>query len=544
MKKTAIIIAAMVASVQAYAGGYLTNTNQNAAFGRNLSQEAKIDITSTYANPAGIAFLNKGWHFALSNQSAFQTRTVESTFGDNLFALGTVNGIKNQGGTKTFKGKATAPLIPSFDLAYVQDRWSVALHFAISGGGGKCTFDDGLGSFESQVAMLPALANALQPGSATGYSFDTYMKGRQYYFGTQVMGTFKVTNNLSLAAGVRMVNASCAYDGYVKNIGLEVGGQMVPAAQLLTAAGLGEMAPMVADRVLDCTQSGTGFTPIVGIDWKINEHWNIAAKYEFMTALRLKNSTASVKNEDGSVTELNAGLSEYSDGTKIDAYIPAILMLGVEYSPIKAVRLNAGGHIFFDKQATQHSNRHEKLDGPGWEILAGAEWDINKVVTVSAGWQNTSYGLGKNSEFITDMSFVTNSNSIGVGARIHVSKKVALDISYFKTLYTHYKREQPDYNHVKETMASKVAPMGEALANAQSALTAAYANPELQAGIQAGDPTALAQKGYLDQQAATLQQKAQMLQSVKTSMATFNTAGSDNFTRTNDVIGIGVVLDF
>ncbi|MCR5820379.1 MAG: hypothetical protein K6F94_05475 [Bacteroidaceae bacterium] len=528
MKKTGFIIAALVSSAHAFAGGYLTNTNQNAAFGRNLSQEAKIDITSTYANPAGIAFLDKGWHLALSNQSAWQTRTVESTFGDGLFSLGTVNGVANQGATKTFKGKAVAPSIPSFDLAYVQDKWSLSLHFAIGGGGGKCTFDDGLGSFESQVAMLPALANALMPGSVSGYSFDTYMKGRQYYFSTQLVGTYKVTNALSLAAGVRMVNASCAYEGYVKNIGLNVGGQVVPASQLLTTAGLGALAPMVADRVLDCSQSGTGFTPILGIDWRINEHWNVAAKYEFRTHLRLKNTTATVTDESGNVTELNAGMEEYNNGNKLAADVPAILMMGAQYTPIEAVRLNAGAHVFFDKQATQHSSRHEKLDGPGWEILAGAEWDINDIFTVSAGWQNTNYGLGKNSEFITDMSFVTNSNSVGVGARIHVSKKIALDISYFKTLYSHYKREQADYNHVKAGMAAKVAPIA-------AQLTAAAA--QLQPAAQAGDPMAIAAL-------TDIQQKGQMLQTVSSSMATFNTEGSDNFTRTNDVFGIGLLVDF
>ena len=53
----------------------------------------------------------------------------------------------------------------------------------------------------------------------------------------------------------------------------------------------------------------------------------------------------------------------------------------------------------------------------GWEVLAGAEVDVTKRWTVSAGWQTTNYGLGKNSQFISDMSFVTNSNSVGVGAR-------------------------------------------------------------------------------------------------------------------------------
>ena len=56
--KQLIALAALaLASTSAMAGGYLTNTNQNAAFGRNLSQEAMIDVMATYANPAGVGFL-------------------------------------------------------------------------------------------------------------------------------------------------------------------------------------------------------------------------------------------------------------------------------------------------------------------------------------------------------------------------------------------------------------------------------------------------------------------------------------------------------
>ena len=533
MKKTTLFfLLASMASVEAFAGGYLTNTNQNAAFGRNLSQEAMIDIMATYANPAGVGFLAPGWYLALSNQSAFQTRTIESSFGNDLFRNGKVNGIDNNSGMKTYKGTATAPLIPSFDVAYVRNRWSLALHFAISGGGGKCEFDDGLGSFESQVAILPVLANALKPGAVAGYSFDTYMKGRQYYFGTQLTGSYKVTDHLNVAVGLRMVNASCAYEGYVKNIGLQVntpqGVVPMSAADFLRQGGMGEMAAMVADRVIDCTQSGTGFTPVIGIDWRINDQWNVAAKYEFQTKLTLKNSTASVTNADGTTSQLNAGLSEYNDGAEIRADIPAILTLGVQYSPVRQARINVGGHLFFDEQATQHANRHEKLNGPGWEITAGAEYDINKLLTVSAGWQNTNYGLGKNSEFISDLSFVTNSNSVGIGARLHLSKKVDLDVSYFKTLYSHYERTQADYNYVKAGLLAKVNALTEQM---QAAV------PQLQAAAGAGNAEAAAQLQALQQKGAALAPMAAGLNSL-------NTSGYDNFTRTNDVIGVGVSVKF
>ena len=67
MKKILLSMAAaltMASTVQA--GGYVTNTNHNAAFLRNPAQEAKIDINALYPNPAGIGFLDKGWHLSFN----------------------------------------------------------------------------------------------------------------------------------------------------------------------------------------------------------------------------------------------------------------------------------------------------------------------------------------------------------------------------------------------------------------------------------------------------------------------------------------------
>ena len=50
------------------------------------------------------------------------------------------------------------------------------------------------------------------------------------------------------------------------------------------------------DVTLNCDQTGFGVTPIIGIDWKINDQWNLAAKYEFKTRIRLKNEAANSAN--------------------------------------------------------------------------------------------------------------------------------------------------------------------------------------------------------------------------------------------------------
>ena len=533
-KQVFIMLLAVTAPLSAWAGGYLTNTNQNAAFGRNLSQEAMIDVMATYANPAGVAFLNPGWHFAFSNQSAFQTRTANSWFihpEQGPFLTGTVNGVQNTSASKYYDGKATAPIIPSLDLAYVQDRWSVAFHFGVVGGGGKCEFEDGLGSFESKVAMLPSVLNALAgQNMVKGYSMETYMRGRQYYFGGQLNATYKLTDNLSVAAGLRTLYANSNYYGYVRNMravmadGTQktIAEAMTPMTQQLMAV-VPEMEPVMreiasvdGDVNLNCDQTGWGFTPILGIDWRINEQWNVAAKYEFKTRLRLENESG----ESASGSKL-AQLDEYADGKTVEADIPGILTLGVQYSPISQLRLNLGGHIFFDKEATQYGAREKELHNQSWEALAGAEYDINDKITVSAGWQHTHYGLGKDSRYISDMSFVCNSNSVGLGARFHISKTVALDVSYFKTMYRHYDKHHDDYNNVH-------ANFGNLMGQVQSSVAA------IAQGIQqSGDPNTATKLAVIQ----SLNQKVGSLETVQT-------PGHDRLLRTNDVIGVAVSVDF
>lgn len=517
------------------AGGYLTNTNQSVSFLRNPARDAVIAIDGAYSNPAGLGFLPTGWHMGFDLQSAYQTRTATSFFGPASqppFALGTVNGVANPAdGIKKFEGHAKAPVIPSVDLARVGEKWFASFHFGITGGGGKCKFDEGLGSFESQVALLPVLMSAVAPGAVTGYTMDTKMQGRQYYFGGQFGVGYKILPNLSVSVGGRVVYADCNYYGYVRNIGVKVnnpavsGGQPVEmsAADFLTAQGMPHFASLVEDRDLNCDQTGWGFTPIVSVDYKW-KRLNVAARYEFRTKLRLK-------NRSGVNT---SGLEEYDDGKKIASDIPAILTLGAQYEVIDGLRLSGGFHYYFDKKAKQYNDRQKHLANGGWEVLAGAEYDVSRRWTVSAGWQTTHYGLGKDSKFLSDMSFVTNSNSVGFGARFQLRKKVHLNFAYFKTLYKHYKKHMADYDDLKSKYGAMLPEMGAKLQAAAQ---------ECQAVLNNAQATA-EQKALASQQLGIISNESTALSGIVSGLSGYNTAGYDNFHRTNDVFGVGLEIDF
>ena len=485
--KMACLTAAIASSSVSFAGGLLTNTNQNVAFNRMMSREASIGIDRVYYNPAGVVFLGEGHHLSLNWQLAYQTRIIKN--GYDLFK----NNVNNPITPREFKGEAFAPVIPSLQYAYNKGRWSFQANLALTGGGGKCTFDNGLGSFEKIVGETAmgacGLAGALD-GAAKGalgaaypknifsemfgtdgkYSYDSYMHGRQYYYGISIGAAYKVSDNFSAFAGLRTVYASCNYYGYVRDI-------KVGNTPLYTV--LDPSKTDAADILLSCDQTGLGFTPIIGIDYKTGR-WNFSAKYEFKTRMRLKNKSVnqapSIGNLAGNLrtaliakgvpevvvdnkilgdpkvqavmggikskfdTALGEAVGEYEDGKKIAGDIPAYLTLGAGYAPTDDLRINVGFHWFDDKNATSYNNRNKKLDRGTLEYNAGAEYDINKRFTVSAGWQCTSYGLSD--EYMDDKSFVVSSNSVGVGGVIRLTSRMKLNVAYFHTFYEHKKTSE------------------------------------------------------------------------------------------------------
>lgn len=490
-------IAALIAQ-GVLAGGINTNSNMSVAFTRTLSRDAVIATDGVYFNPAGVVFMAPGFHYSMGWQLITQRRYIDNTY--PLFANNTANPTTS----REFKGKSLAPFFPTFQMAYNRGKFSFQANAGVTGGGGKCTFDDGLGSFEKIVSETAVAASGLastidnalgqqllgagvpaalvQQLGAKGFSSDNYfgtkgsysatsfMRGRQYYYSLSLGVAYKLTENLGVAAAARGVYASSNYYGYVRNI--KVGN--VPLYTVLDPTKTN-----AADIELNCDQSGFGVTPIIGIDYRLGR-WNFAAKYEFKTRMRLKNSAVnqfpSIGNLGNNLATalatnlqqaglsadmaqavtnatlnspavaattsmlkqkfdegINSATGEYQDGKKIAGDLPAILSVGVAYTPIDQLRLNAGFHYYYDKQATQYNDRQKKLKRGTVEYSCAVEYDPVKWLTVSAGYQRTSYGLTE--DYMDDKSFVVSSNGIGCGFAIKTSARSRVNVGYFHSFY-------------------------------------------------------------------------------------------------------------
>lgn len=444
IKLALLAIITLCGSSMVFAGGILTNTNQSARFARLMALEATTTTDAAYYNPAGTTKLSEGFHFSFSNQSAFQERLINSTFGD----------YAGSGGSefKQFKGTASAPVIPSLQGVYRKGKWALSGNLAITGGGGKATFNDGISMFEAPIASIPPAIQKFAeklglPLTCNQYAYDTYMTGSNYIFGAQIGGAYQINDMFSVYAGFRLNIVHNKYEGYIRDIRINPNsqvpglgnGEMVNASEYFTQLAanpalteeqqnmIKAYAAQTADKELNSKQTGWGVAPILGVHFSY-KGLNIGAKYEFKTSLNVENKTQFNKD---------AGLDSFKDGVNTAHDVPAYLAVGASYDIIAPLTVSVGYHHFFDKDAGMSGDKQKHLTGGTNEYLAGIEYRINPMFLVSMGGQITRYGLADG--FQSDLSFSVNSYSLGFGGAVNVSKNVQINVGYFFTDYSDYK---------------------------------------------------------------------------------------------------------
>lgn len=426
MKKIFLLMTMASASLMAEAGGLMTNTNYHIAFDRMFARGATTEIDAAYSNPAGLAWGYDGWQMSLNFQKPWQNRDIETDIPDFLMPGNNFH--------KKYNGEASAPIVPALFASYKQDRWAVSTMIGIVGSGGFVQYDEGVPMFSVPIAAMLAQKDI----APNNYSLDAQMKGKQYIYGGQVNFTYRLLDCLSAAVGVR----ANFYDGYNRGhvVANMAGNDLV-------------------NLQLDCLQKGWGFAPIVSVDFHEGP-LTLAARYEFRTKINTENDTrtlsARIKNTDPTTAavmpyiegalalqQFGDKVAPYQDGAETRYDMPALLVVAAQYEITPKLRAAAEYHFFDDKNAKMAGNRQDELEHGTHEILLGAEYDINDKFTVSLGGQRTDYGLSDN--YQTHTSFACDSYSLGCGAALNLNEKIRLNVSYFCTLYSDYKKEQTNY---------------------------------------------------------------------------------------------------
>ena len=483
MKKTLLLgLIALTAAPAAHAGGLLNNTSLHALYLRSLARNASLSIDATYYNPAGLVFTPDGWRFSVNSQTVLQRRDIDATFAP--FAYSTAGTT-----TKRFEGKATAPIVPTLMASYKKGDWAFSAVAGVFGGGGKASFTSGLPQFEANVALVPTItqaiaqkatamiatlpAGALPPAAQAGfaklidpikaankYSVDSKLEGLQYVFGLQAGASYKINQHLSAYLGARLSYAYNTYTGYIRNIQVSgADGAMHHAPTYFGAIAVGAKAaepivnnlpdalkqqvqPVLAvpgllakntlDKRIEVKQTGIGLAPIVGLNFNY-EGLNVGARYEFRTAIRVKNTT-----------EANdSGMEQFADGAKVANDLPAVLGVGASYRILPTLTAAVSYNHFFEKSANMAGDKQKTLKGNTNEYLFGLEWNALDWLDVSGGVQITRKGVSD--AYQSNIHFDMSSTSYGLGVGLHLTKEAQLNLAYMISSYGDHKKAISTY---------------------------------------------------------------------------------------------------
>ena len=379
---------------------------------RNASLDA-ADIVNY--NPAGLTFLEEGFHINLSNQTLF--RQPKHTYD---LGLGE--------GEKSFEQDGTDAFLPMFYATYVKEKWAIATGIYISGGGASVNYTDG--SISTDIITKQILFTTPTPAPfPTGTTLnDIYGANQQsleassYYLTIPLHFTYKLNDMFSFSLGGR----------YIRGI------NNTEASLTLSNSPVG--APDT-DINIDYSATANGFGYVLGVNVALNEKLNIAAHYESKVKLDFENDV----KEDGT------GL--FTDGAKNRRDLPAVINTGISYKITDKLRTEVNYNYYFQKNAewgktlegTPFEAESSDLAGNCYTLGAGFAYDMNEKAQLSLGCSYTHFGYenDRNKEiYYSNLGWyeaLKNSNfNVGFGGSYEVLRNLDLNLGFGITFWEDY----------------------------------------------------------------------------------------------------------
>lgn len=234
--------------------------------------------------------------------------------------------------------------------------------------------------------------------------------------GLQAMGIPATGLTYQQAAGAYQLAAS-EYNAKATQLQDEA----LPALQAQSGA--------LGDKYVDVEQTGTGFTPILGVNLSLlEEKLNVGIKYEFRTEIEIENNTT---KDD---------VYMFPDKEKKRGDMPALFSIGAEYKILPELTFAAGYHYYFDKDADYgksdaegHTGNDYFIDENSFEVSLALAYDLSEKIKISGGYLYTSTGQAL--AYQTDMSYALKGNSFGFGGKFNITPRFSCDLGIFFTQY-------------------------------------------------------------------------------------------------------------
>jgi len=350
---------------------------RSAEYLMELSRNAVTDCADavTY-NPAGLVFLEDGFHLNFGAQYIGKEYTITGTF------LGTTEE------TETVTTEPT-PFIPNIYAVYKTGNLAAFGGFNVPAGGGSLKYEDGLFFMPKLETLLvqaqygPTYFAMLDEGNMEGSS--VYMRG--------IAGvSYAFSDKFSAGIGGRYTVGSRDFKG----------------SGTFNVIDAETMQPVaVVNEEIDVERTASGFSGIFSIDYRPSDRVNLAARYETATALDFE-ATANVQSN------WEVLMPYIADGAMQRRDLPAVAAIGVEMAVNDRLRLGASGNYYFIEAADQGED-----DGiadaydDGWEANISGRYQFSSSIAGALGYSFSNYG-GNDSTY-TDLEYNLNAGLLSGG---------------------------------------------------------------------------------------------------------------------------------
>ena len=385
-----------------YAGNidYLTNRSVN--YFRNFARNPATDGADLASyNPAGLVFLDEGFHISFGNEFLLKDYTIEAVpFWDTTSVI-------------TYESDEPTLFYPDLHVVYRTGDWAIFGAFTVPAGGGALDYKDGIYAlslletgYQQVIHSSPAYFAVMSEGNIEASS--------RYIAGT-AGASYAINDMFSFSLAGRYTSAKKTYDGQ--------------AGFMIFQSGM----PLPVDTTymnLDVEKTASGFNGIISVDVIPVENLNIALRYETRTSLEFKTAVG----ENGWAPVPLPDSSFAVDGFKQRRDLPAILAGGISYRFSPKFKLSTTFNYYFVEDAAEDSlNGLDNDYENGLDIGIGIDYQISPEILAGLAYLRSD--LGGSEDTFSDLEYNLDCHCIGGGIRYSVNEDFALTLAGGRNIY-------------------------------------------------------------------------------------------------------------
>ena len=345
--------------------------------------------------------------------------------------------------------------IPNVTFTSVDANGATFFNFGALAGGGKLKYDG--------VSGVDVLSDVDKFDGLGVYDRGSSLTGKNMYEQATLGKAFNVNENLSLSVAGRVVHGTRELKGNL-NIGVNPSPayQAAKAAEINKAVSAGKLSPAEARAKgqalqqttaylvknglqgdLDSKREAWGYGFQLGVNYKVDERLNLAARYDSRVKMNFKAKGSENQLNTAAILGQNIGLTtfypQYTIGERVRRDLPAILSVGASYKVTDNYLVSGAANYYFNRHAkmdrvTAFGGHEYGLDYKnGWEIALGNEYKINDKFTLigSANYART----GAKASSFNDTEYALNSFTLGAGVKYQYDETTAITASVAHFIY-------------------------------------------------------------------------------------------------------------